>query len=246
MDDLAYGMGGQTRFARREVLAWDLPTRLFHWGFVWLMASAWASHEFSDLLGDDTLKWHRWNGYAILVLVVFRLIWGFVGSSTSRLASFVGSPLEALSYGRGLLAGKKLRYLGHNPLGTWMIIALVIAVTSQGIMGLFLLDHNDVTAGPLQFLISDELGKKLGNWHRIGFKLVMVLAVLHISANTLYSLVKKDPLIRAMITGKKPAALYEDHQEAKIAPNVMLRAGLCLVLATAIVLGGIRLSGGVL
>lgn len=210
------------------------------------MFFAWASYEYSAELKDNTLMWHRWNGIIILVLIVFRLIWGVAGSSTSRFSAFIKWPHFAFFYAMDMLKGKKRPFLGHNPLGTWMIIALVGAVIMQATLGLFILDHNDVIAGPLQSLISDEQAKYLGRLHRLGFKLVLGLIVIHITANSLYGLVKKDPLIQAMITGKKPAADYEDELEASIVPHVLRRAFLCLLAAFAIVLGGISLAGGTL
>ena len=205
---------------------------------------AWASYEYSSDLKDNTLMWHRWNGIFILVLIVFRLIWGVVGSSTSRFSAFIKWPHFALFYALDMLKGKKRLFLGHNPLGTWMIIALVGAVVTQAIFGLFILDHNEIIAGPLQSLISDNQAKYLGKLHRLGFKFILVLIAIHVTANSLYGLVKKDPLIKAMITGSKPAAEYEDELEASIVPHVLRRAGVCLSAAFLIVLGGVWFAGG--
>ncbi len=227
-----------------NVRAWDLPTRLFHWSLVLCFLFAWASYEYSSELKDNTLIWHRWNGIFILVLIVFRLIWGVVGSSTSRFSAFIKWPHFALFYAIDMLKGKKRLFLGHNPLGTWMIIALVAAVIIQATLGLFILDHNDIIAGPLQALISDDQAKFLGRLHRIGFKIILGLIAIHVTVNSLYGVIKKDPLIKAMITGTKPAADYEDELEASIAPYVLRRAALCLSAAFLIVLGGITLFGG--
>ena len=125
-----------------------------------------------------------------------------------------------------------------------MIIALVFGVIAQAVLGLFILDHNDVISGPLQVLVSDEWAKYFGKLHRLGFKLIIGLIIIHVTANSLYGLLKKDPLIKAMVTGKKPAAEYEDELEAAIVPYVMRRAALCLFAACVIVLGGISLVGG--
>jgi cytochrome b len=127
-----------------SVKAWDWPTRAFHWTLVFCIVSAWASFKLADRIGDPTLIWHRWNGYFILILLVFRLIWGFVGSSTSRFTAFVTWPWNALTYGLDMMRGKKRPFLGHNPLGTWMILALLAAVGIQGSLGLFSLEHNEL------------------------------------------------------------------------------------------------------
>ena len=226
--------------------AWDLPTRLFHWTLVALIISAWASFEYAERLGDFTLKWHRWNGYAILVLLVFRVLWGFVGSSTSRFSAFVRLPHVAIGYGLDLLRGRDRHFLGHNPLGTWMILALLTAVAGQAMLGLFTVEHNDSGAfGPLYRLVSEPTWKQLSKWHLLGLHWVILpLVGMHITANVLYGVVKKDPLIRAMITGTKPAGPYEDGPQAVIATRPLLRAFACLVAAVAIVFGTIAGVGG--
>jgi cytochrome b len=227
-----------------NVRVWDLPTRLFHWTFVTLILCAWVSSEFASKINDPTLKWHRWNGYAILVLVVFRLIWGFAGSSTSRFSSFMRWPRVALSYGLDVLRGRERPFLGHNPLGSWMVLMLLGAVAAQSVLGLYTLEHNDITAGPLNRTISEETSKVVGWLHVRGFNVILALAALHVLANSLYQIVKKDPLITAMVTGVKPARHYEDGPEAAIARNSGLRALACLVAAVTLVFGGILLLGG--
>jgi cytochrome b len=228
-----------------RVRAWDWPTRMFHWSLVFCIISAWASSEFAEKLGDPTLKWHRYNGYAILILITFRLIWGVVGSSTSRWAAFLTWPWTAAAYGLDLVRGKNRHFLGHNPLGTYMILGLLGIVSLQGLIGLGVVEHNDVTWGPLYKLFSEERQKFLTHWHtRIFQWFILPLVAFHIIANTLYGLIKKDPLIRAMITGTKPAAAYEDQREAVLVNNVGLRAAISFALATAIVLGGIVALGG--
>ncbi len=206
--------------------------------------SAWASFKLADRIGDPTLIWHRWNGYAILVLVVFRVIWGFVGSSTSRFSAFVTWPWKALRYGFDLLAGKKRHFLGHNPMGSWMILALLAAVSVQGILGLFSLEHNELVAGPLKRLVSHETSEAITKLHVQGINVIMALVAMHITANVLYGWLKKDPLVKAMVTGIKPAEDYEDEREMTLASNVTLRAAICLALAVGLVFGGILMLGG--
>ncbi len=228
----------------QSVRAWDLPTRLFHWALVFCIISAWVSFEYAGKLGDPTLRWHRWNGYAILILLVFRILWGFVGGSTSRFAAFIRWPWVALGYLKDTLAGRHRAYLGHNPAGSWMIVALIVVVMGQGVLGLFTLEHNEVTAGPLQRLIlDDEVTTKLvQSLHGRGFYVIMGLAALHVLANVLYQHLAKDKLITAMVTGRKPMAAYEDQPEAS-GGHPVLALG-CLMAAVVIVFGGITLMGG--
>ncbi len=231
------------RTPAKSVRAWDLPTRVFHWTLVVLIIAAWVSAELAEKLGDTTLRWHRWIGIAVLVLGVWRLIWGFVGAPTSRFASFLRGPGAALGYGRDLVAGRVRHHLGHNPLGAWMIVALVVTVLSQAGIGLFTNEHNDLASGPLAKLVPEAWEKPVRRWHHLLFNNVLLpLAGLHILANVLYGAVKRDPLVRAMITGSKPAAKYEDVGEE--VTDAILLAFVCLVLAAAIVLGGITLAGG--
>jgi cytochrome b len=228
-----------------EVAAWDLPTRLFHWTLVVLLISSWVSFRYAAALGDYTFKWHRWNGYAILVLIVFRVLWGFAGSSTSRFVSFVRSPWVAFGYGLDLLRGRDRHFLGHNPLGSWMILALLAVVAGQATLGLFTVEHNDITAGPLYRLVSEPTWQLLSKWHVwMLYWVILPLVAVHVTANVLYGVVKRDPLIQAMVSGVKPAADYEDERQARLVARPMLRALACLVLASVIVFGGIWAVGG--
>jgi cytochrome b len=226
----------------RSVKAWDWPTRAFHWALVFCIVSAWASINLADKIGDITLIWHRWNGFAILVLVLFRLVWGLVGSSTSRFTAFLTWPWTALRYAWDSAKGHSKPYLGHNPLGTWMILALLGAVVIQSTMGLF--SVTETAAGPLKRLIDHDTSEQITKLHAKGIYVIVLLVAVHVSANILYGLIKKEPLIRAMVTGKKPAEIYADQQEAIIVDHVTVRAILCLLIAATVVFGGIALIGG--
>ncbi len=230
--------------AAPAVRVWDWPTRAFHWLLVATVVSAWASFEFAHKIGDNLLLWHRWNGYLVLVLLVFRLLWGFVGSSTARFEHFVHGPAFVLAYARDSLSGRKRAFLGHNPLGTLMVLALLALLFLQALLGLFALEHNELVAGPLKRLISDEAALKVTKWHIRVFKLIQLCVLAHVIANLLYALLARDPLIRAMISGTKPAKAYEDAPEARLAPCLALRAGIVLVIALVIVFGGILAAGG--
>jgi cytochrome b len=230
--------------ADRLVRAWDLPTRLFHWALVICIISAYVSFQFATQLGDATLKWHRWNGMFILVLLTWRLMWGFAGGTTSRFTAFITWPWNALGYLAALLKGEKRAYLGHNPAGTWMIIILFLAVAAQAKLGLYTLEHNEIAAGPLYRTIIDNevLTKQIQKWHRTGFYLLLGLIALHAAANIAYQLFKKDKLITAMVTGRKPAENFVDAREVE-GGSVALAAGL-LAVAALIVYGAIIGLGG--
>jgi cytochrome b len=223
-----------------KVRAWDSPTRVFHWLLAASIFSAWATWRYSEALGDPTLKYHRWNGQAVLVLLLWRLLWGFLGSSTSRFSAWLWWPWTAVGYGLRLLRGQTPLYLSHNPLGSYMILALLAVVANQAVLGLISVEHNDITAGPLYRLASEETQKAATAWHVwLFYWVLLVLVGAHVLANVWYGLAKKEPLITAMITGKKPAAGYLDSYEAQIVRHPLRRAFICLVVAAALVLGTI-------
>ena len=221
----------------RRVRAWDLATRLFHWLLVTLIASAYLTRAYS---GDPTLYWHRINGYALLALLLFRLMWGFAGSSTSRFAAFVPWPGPALRYVGALVRHRPMHYLGHNPLGAALIFAMLLAVAAQAVAGLFTTD--DVLAqGPLHDHAPDWLDGRMGAYHAQGFWIILALAAVHIVANLVYHFVMKDKLISAMVTGEKPVLDYEDQPQARLVPQ--WRAAVCAAMAVGIVVGGVMLAG---
>lgn len=225
--------------AAEQVAAWDLPTRLFKWSLVFLVAMAWISDKF----GGSIPVWHKANGYAILCLIVFRLLWGFVGGSTARFSSFLPTPRRVFGYAAGLAKGAPPRYLGHNPLGALMILALLAILAAQGVLGLYSGDADRlVIEGPLAATVPDAAVAQATRLHRLGFDLILILVSLHVSANLAYDLFKKEGLIRAMIVGAKPAGAYVDAPRA--APGSMLAAAACLAVAAAIVFGAIAAMCG--
>ena len=187
----------------QTVPVWDLPTRLFHWTLVALMIAQWLTAEFGS-----AMDWHVWGGYAILALVVFRLIWGFVGSDTARFSNFVRSPSAALEYVKALLRGETPLYLGHNPMGGWSIVAMLVLLSIQAGTGLFAND-DIMTEGPLYPWVSKATSDWLTTVHRINFNLLLLVVAIHISAVLFYLLVKRENLIHPMLSGRKhlPPAL---------------------------------------
>lgn len=222
-----------------KVLAWDLPTRLFKWALVVCIAVAWAS----DKLGGGNPTVHVTNGRIVLTLVVFRILWGFVGGSTARFSSFLASPGTSIAYGLALLKNREGHYLGHNPLGGWMVIVLVALAGAMAVTGLFNADVDRmIIEGPLAKTVSDATITLAHKLHHQIFDLLMICVVLHVAAVVFHAVVKKERLVPAMVTGKKPAGLYVDARAAT--PGAIGLALACLVAATAIVWLGIRAAGG--
>ena len=224
------------------VAVWDLPVRLFHWTLVTLIVMSWVSRKY----GDAGLVWHKWNGYAILVLVVWRLIWGFTGSSTARFRSFFYWPWTAAGYGIDFALRRPRHFLGHNPLGGSVVFLILGVVGLQGLLGLFSFYYEDEVnngKGPLANLMSEAAGVTITTLHVKVFDLIIAVAVLHIVANLLYLVWKRENLVKAMITGRKAARPdYEDAPEATLAGAG--RAVLALIAAVLVVFGGIMTFGG--
>ena len=226
--------GAQKAYVR----AWDLPTRLFHWAFVVLIAGAYVTRMY---LAD--LTWHIWNGYAILVLIVFRVLWGFVGSSTARFSSFVYWPWHCVRYAFDFLLRRPRHFLGHNPLGSLAVFAMLGLIALQGGLGLFAYDdHDSLAGGPLVSRASEATVASATAWHLWLFYLIGTVIGVHIAANVLYIVWKGENLITPMITGVKGKGHFEDGEEDRFAP--LWLALVCLAVAAGLVFGGIALAGG--
>ena len=181
----------------KTVNVWDLPTRLFHWTLVVLMIIQWWSAE-----NSDTMDWHLRGGYVVLTLVLFRLIWGFMGSDTARFSDFLRGPGAALAYVKALVRGETPLYLGHNPIGGWSIVALLTLLLIQAGTGLFAND-DILIEGPLYGWVSKSASDWLTTVHKLNFNLLLLVIAVHISAVLFYLLVKRENLIHPMLSGRK-------------------------------------------
>ncbi|MCS4503554.1 cytochrome b/b6 domain-containing protein [Arhodomonas aquaeolei] len=208
--------------AVETVRVWDPVVRLFHWSLVVAFTVAYLSSEEDSAL-------HVYAGYVVLALIVVRLIWGVVGSRHARFGDFVRPPGEVFAYLRGLASGRPRHYLGHNPAGGWMVIALLVslfAVTLSGVM----LDTAEggalAAAGSGSVAViatahaddgeygeygergeGDEGGEEF--WeevHEASANVTLFLVFLHIAGVIVSSLLHRENLIRAMVTGRKPRA----------------------------------------
>lgn len=212
--------------ASRQVRVWDLPTRLFHWSLVLLVA---VNITTGNLGGMAAMDWHMRSGYAILALLLFRLAWGLVGSTSARFASFVRGPAAVLAYARGLFKGRHEPAVGHNPMGALSVIALLASLLVQAATGLFA-DDAILTKGPLADDVSRATSKVLTGIHALNANVLYALIALHLAAVFYYLLVRRENLITAMITGWKrlPAAVAAALPPARFASPL-----LALVLAAA-------------
>ena len=203
-----------------RVRVWDLPVRLFHWALVILMAVSY----FTGRAGGDWMKFHFWSGYAILTLLLFRIVWGFVGSTTARFSNFVKGPSAAFHHIAELAGADRPRGAGHNPLGGAMVVVLIFAVLAQVVAGLFTADTDTgMVNGPLTYLVADKWVESATAFHMYWVNVLLVLVGLHVLAAFVYLAWKRQNLIGAMIHGHKP--LDDVVLHGATAPNLRFASG---------------------
>lgn len=182
----------------RPVKVWDLPTRLFHWILVVLVAASFVTGN----IGGNLMTYHMWSGYGILALIVFRLVWGVVGGHQSRFGSFVHGPGTVVRYTGNFIKGESKTYLGHNPLGGWSVIAMLLALVVQVGTGLFAND-DILTEGPLYPLVSKDVSDWLTDIHQVNRIVLASLLAVHLFAVFYHLFIKHENLLKPMITGVK-------------------------------------------
>lgn len=209
---------------------WDLPVRLFHWLFVIFFATSWISGQM------EKLEIHYASGMTLFGLVIFRLLWGLVGSPTARFAHFLRGPGAAIGYLKRAFAHRAPSYsFGHNAAGGAMVIALVLLIGLQTLSGMSSTD-DVIFEGPLYGRWPDWLGGLLEKIHEPLSNVLLALALLHILVIVVYLVVKRENLVRAMIVGRarlpEPVAREAAARgETKGAP--LWRALVCALIAAA-------------
>lgn len=219
----------KTSDASRENLhanVWDLPTRAFHW----LLVTSFAVAYFSNWLGVSYFVYHLWSGYFVILLLVFRLFWGVIGAHHSRFINFIRHPKETLGYLRDLLTGKSKNYHGHNPLGAWMVVLLLVTLLIQAITGLFANDEIFNT-GPLYGYVSHEVSLWLTAIHKDLFYWIFAAVVIHVLAVFAYLFFKRENLIKPMITGKKPLV---DGDATEVSASSLWSALFLIIIISAV------------
>ena len=211
-------------------LVWDLPVRITHWLLLACVAGCWATHY----AGVEWFHWHRRLGYAVLVLVVFRVVWGFAGTRHARFANFLRGPRAIVEY---LRSGRETA--GHNPLGALGVVAMLALLGVQATTGLFANDEI-MNAGPFYGWISPATSNRLTSLHHANSDWLLVLIALHVLAVGWYAFVRRRALVRAMITGAKDAgvvsvadAISGSRLPLALAIVVLLAGALALVVSAA-------------
>jgi len=202
---------------------WDLPTRLFHWSIVLLVALAWWTGE------TEEYDFHLWVGYAALFALTFRILWGLFGSSTARFSAFVRGPAAVIRYLRDRFSWPSA---GHSPLGALSVVALLALLIFQVVSGLFAADEDGLVNGPLASFVSIDLSDAITELHEEAFNILLALIALHVAAILFYRLVLRKKLLGPMITGR--AALDPGVAPMRAAPA--WRALACAAAALAFTL----------
>ena len=212
------------------IRVWDLPIRLFHWLLVLCIAGSLISVN----LGGNAIEWHAYFGYSILTLLIFRFIWGFIGSKHARFSSFMPTRLAILDY----LHGRSPRILGHNPIGALSVFALLFVLSVQVVTGLFV-DDEIAFQGPLAKYVPNFIVSFLSEIHEGNQVIIYTLIAIHISAIWFYKKYKGENLIKPMLTGDKE---IDPSEEANYLPSDLgqpskdgiLQRALALILFSAI------------
>lgn len=204
-----------------SIRVWDLPLRLTHWSFALLMPALWWSAENS--------QWalHKRFGVTLLGLLLFRILWGFLGTRTARFASFVKGPGAVVAY----LTGKAVDKVGHNPLGALSVVGLIAVMSVQVSAGLFAGDPYDGATGPLNALVKVSTAAALTEWHEWFYWVVLGFVALHLAAITFYAVARQNDLVSPMLSGRK--LVKADVEENEMTPwlRFAISAGVAASLA---------------
>ncbi len=215
---------------KKPVRIWDLPTRLFHWALVVMIIGSWVTGE------NEELDLHLIFGKCILTLILFRIIWGFVGGQHARFSDFVRPPPEIIRYAMGLFRRQDTEDRGHNPLGGLSVIALLGLTAATASLGLF--SNDDILfEGPLAHLVGYDMGKQLTDLHHEAFDLLFIFIILHLCAIVVYAIVFTKDLVSPMVSGNK--LMDGEHPPAKGGSPAL--AAMVLLVAAAVVWGGLAL-----
>ena len=234
-----------------KVRVWDLPTRIFHWALAGAILFSWASYEFSELLANPSLSYHRYSGYVVIILVTWRLLWGIAGPTNARFSNFLRGPKTVLGYAGALFTGRDRPYLGHNPLGAYGVLLLLAFAGFQATLGLMSEEHNFTMWGPLSHLPDQATKEWITELHsEFFYSALLVLIGIHVASGLFHVVFKREPLIKAMVTGDKPALHdYADMSDGtaaaqKGALGTNLRALILLAISAGLFYAVIIALGG--
>lgn len=214
---------------------WDLPTRLFHWALAFCVIGS----LITGFLGGNAMLWHFRFGYCVLTLLLFRIVWGFVGGTWSRFSSFIYAPKHVLHYLKG--NREPLHEVGHNPLGGLSVLAMLSFLLAQVASGL-ISDDEIAAAGPLTRFVANATVQQASNYHvNIGKIILIILVVTHLLAIVFYWVKKRENLIKPMLHGDKvlPPNVLATRDTASSRAMAFIILAVCAVAVYGLVsLGG--------
>ncbi|QQX81479.1 cytochrome b/b6 domain-containing protein [Shewanella sp. KX20019] len=208
-----------------KVKVWDVPTRLFHWGMLCLLGGLWWTAESGEM------EWHQLLAYSLMILLGMRLLWGFIGSDTAKFSHFVRSPKTVFNYLQKTKQHGISASIGHNPIGGYMVVALISLVTLQLVTGLFATDEI-FTEGPLYATVKDDTALWLTWLHKQNFDLILILAAIHVLAVGVH-MFKGDKIIAAMFSGYK--RLPSELEQPLVFASVVKAAIIVMVIGVLVV-----------
>ena len=180
-----------------SIVVWDLPTRVFHWLLVISFSTAWITSE-----NDMFLYAHVYAGYLFFSLLMFRLLWGIVGSRYAQFRSFAHNWNSVTDYLKGLLNGTAERHVGHNPAGGWAIFAMLVLGLLTALSG-FVVFGGEEGHGPLKYLVGFNIGNEAKDFHEVFAMGMLLMVFLHLGGVIVESVFHKENLVLAMLTGHK-------------------------------------------
>lgn len=178
---------------------WDPLLRGFHWLLAALVILAWCLGKF----GPIKMTLHFWCGYTIAGLLIFRLIWGFVGPEPARFSSLLHGPGATFTYLRRMFLRQPSYWPGHNPLGALSVIAMIAVLAAQVTSGLISDPDDFINVGPLASYVSSATRTRAVGAHTVGATAILILVVLHVAVILFYRFWKREDLIHPMVTGWK-------------------------------------------
>jgi cytochrome b len=187
----------------RGTPVWDLPVRIFHWMLVLLVLSQIVTAS----IGGNAMQLHALGGYSILALVLFRILWGFLGGTHARFHDFMRGPAAVIRYAKSLSKGPHAEHRGHNPLGGWSVLAMLGSLLLQAATGLFAND-DVMMEGPLVKHVSGRTSEIATAIHDVNAAVLLALVAIHVAAVLFYLLARKQNLIAPMISGRKHSGTF--------------------------------------
>jgi len=216
------------RLDENRRLVWDLPLRLFHWLFASTIVAAYVTAK----LGFDWMQWHFYLGYLTIGLLVFRILWGFIGPRHARFSNFIHKPSAIWLYVKGMFTRGSAPSIGHNPVGGLMVILMLLLAAVQAGTGLFTTDAV-VWAGPYNPSVSGDTAGLLSTVHNWNFNVIIAAVGLHVAAILFYLFYKRQNLVVPMLNGHKPATLVPEHEA--IRSSELLKALVVSLVASGFV-----------